>query len=501
MKKHLAISVLILLGSLLYAWLFWQEEMGLNTLLFSLFALGAAWWRWPECRRRRLVQLAMAATLLTAVLAVWHHSVLAKTAHVFSFLLLIGLLQAEEIRFLIFGFALGAVSLLEAPVAIFRSIQESLPGKSRWKNALRWAQLCLIPAGLGLLFGAIYYHASPKFAGMIDFIREKLALSFLSDLDPGQAWAFIRGLLVMGALLGASYFAASLFSLEQLFPEDMRRGKGRKARLIKAGILSLKQEHRAGIITFSLLNILLFLLNLADLRYVWMAYGEASPQELSQYVHEGTYPLLLSILLAIGAVLWYFRGNINFYPRNEGLPALVYVWLAQNAMLALSVGLRNWQYVAHYGLAYKRLGVFWFLLLAIFGLFSMYQKVRRRKSLAYLLRLNSLACFASLVLASMVNWDLAITRYNIRWPAAGGIDTRFLLHDVSDKNLFLLYENREQLVAMGNLGAAEFGSGLAQKLGRFENRTRPRGWPSWNYADARNKKHLHHTTSGNFLKH
>lgn len=490
MKKALAISCLMLIGSLLYTYLFWHQGMGLNTLLFSIFAIGASWWRWPECRQRIPVLLAMAATLLTAIMTAWHHSVLASTAHVISFLTMIGLLQKEEIRFLAFGFALGLASLLEAPIAIFRSIQESIPGKSRWKNALRWAQLSLVPAGLGLVFATIYYNASPKFARMLDFLWEYLALSFLRELDFFQAFAFIRGLLVTGALLGASYFAAYLFRLEQFFPENLKRIR-RKNWLIRPGILSLKQEHRAGIITFSLLNILLFLLNIGDLRYVWVAYGQASPQELSQYVHEGTYLLLLAIVLAIGAVLWYFRGNINFYPRNEGLPVLVYAWLAQNAMLALSVGLRNWQYVAHYGLAYKRLGVFWFLLLALFGLYSMYLKVRYRKGLGYLMRLNGLACFASLVLACTVNWDIAITRYNIRWPAAEGIDTRFLLHEVSDKNLYLLYENRKRLLAKGNLGATELNTALESKRSSFGTRVCGQGWPSWNYADTCNKKRVH----------
>ena len=494
MKKTLATFILISAGSLLYAFLFWREQMGLNTLLFSSFAVGAAWWRWPENRRRRLVQLAMAATLLTAVLTVWHHSFLAKTMHVFSFLLMIGLLQEEEIRFVVFGLGLGLINLLEAPIGLFRNIRESLPEKSHWNTVMRWSQLSLIPLGLGMVFATIYYHANPKFAEMLDYLWDKLTFYIHWSWNLGQAWALIRGILVMGALLGASRLAIVAFRLEKIIPEDLLRLRKKGWAAIR-GMIALKQEYRAGMIAFGILNTLLFLLNLADLRYVWVAYGQASPQELSQYVHEGTFLLLFSILLAIGAVLWYFRGNINFYPRNEGLPALVYVWLAQNAMLALSVGLRNWQYVAHYGLAYKRLGVFWFLLLVLFGLFSMYRKVRYQKSLSYLLRINSLAWFCSLLLASSINWDLAITRYNLRWPAAEGIDVQFLLKEVSDKNLFLLYDNQERLMAYSTIGQAALSAGLADKRHRFEMRTLLNDWPSWNYADARNEKYLAHSSS------
>ena len=65
MKKALAISCLMLIGSLLYTYLFWHQGMGLNTLLFSIFAIGASWWRWPECRQRIPVLLAMAAAVTT----------------------------------------------------------------------------------------------------------------------------------------------------------------------------------------------------------------------------------------------------------------------------------------------------------------------------------------------------------------------------------------------------------------------------------------------------
>jgi hypothetical protein len=55
-------------------------------------------------------------------------------------------------------------------------------------------------------------------------------------------------------------------------------------------------------------------------------------------VHEGTYLLILCILMAMGVLLWFFRGNLNFLPDNERLRWLAHLWLAQNAMLALSVG-------------------------------------------------------------------------------------------------------------------------------------------------------------------
>lgn len=79
MKRSLLNFVLILAGSFLYTNLFWREQLGLNTLLFTLFALAAARWRWPEALQRREVQILMGGTLLSALLTVWHNSLLANT--------------------------------------------------------------------------------------------------------------------------------------------------------------------------------------------------------------------------------------------------------------------------------------------------------------------------------------------------------------------------------------------------------------------------------------
>ena len=255
-------------------------------------------------------------------------------------------------------------------------------------------------------------------------------------------------------------------------------------------MLGLQNEYRASLIAFGLLNGLIFLANVADLRYVWISYGSASAQELSQYVHEGTYLLLFAILLAMAAVIWYFRGNLNFYPDNGWLRLLAFIWLAQNAMLALSVGLRNWQYVAQYGLAYKRLGIFWFLCLALHGLYTLYEKVKNNRSQAFVLYRNSWVVYASLLLFSLFNWDLAITRYNLRANTRGEIDARFLIEEVSDKNLFLLYQCRGRLLEKSTLDEKELENALHKKWLGFETRRQSSTWRSWNYAEARNEYFL-----------
>ncbi|MCB0587572.1 MAG: DUF4173 domain-containing protein [Phaeodactylibacter sp.] len=492
MKRSLLNFALIIAGSILYTNLFWQEQLGLNALLFSLFAIGAASWRWPEALRRREVRLLMGGVLLSALLTVWHNSLLAKATHVISFILLIGFLQPEKVRFVFFAFLLGLANIIEGPLTLIRSARDNLPRKGSWQSAGRWAQLTLAPLGMGVVFALLYYHANPRFAQAFDFLWERFSFSFEWGIIGKQAWPLLRGLLVMGAILGASLLSPLASRIEGLLPLSLPRRR-KRFYLWAPGPLGLRNEYRAALIAFGLLNGLIFLANVADLRYVWIAYGEATPQELSQYVHEGTYLLLLAILLAMAAVIWYFRGNLNFYPENEWLRGLVFLWLAQNAMMALSVGLRNWHYVAHYGLAYKRLGVFWFLCLAGYGLFTLYQKVKSRHSLAFLLHSNGWAIYASLLLLSLLNWDLAITRYNLQANTAEKIDVRFLIRGMSDKNLFLLYQHRDRLVEKSNMSRNELDKALQHKKEVFTHRIQNKTWRSWNHSDARNKNYLSRT--------
>lgn len=494
MKKSLLNFALIVTGSMLYTHLFWREQLGLNTALFSFFAIGAAGWRWPEALARREVQVLMAGTLLSALLTVWHNSLLAKGGHVVSFLLLIGSLQQEKVRFVAFAFLLGLVNVLEGPLALLRNLQDNLPRRQSWQSAARWAQLTLLPLGLGAVFTFLYYSANPKFAQAFDFLWKRFSFSFEWAYFGEKTWPFFRGLFVMGGLLGASLLAPLAFKVESKLPLTLQRRQKRHY-LCKPGMLSLKSEFRASLIAFGLLNGLIFLANVADLRYVWVSYGEASPQELSQYVHEGTYLLIFAILLAMGAAIWYFRGNLNFYPHNEWLRGLAFLWLAQNAMLALSVGLRNWQYVAHYGLAYKRLGVFWFLCLVLYGLYTLFQKVKYRRSLAFLLHRNSWAVYISIIVMSLANWDLAITRYNLQADTKGEIDARFLIQEVSDKNLFILFQHYGRLLESNQYDKETLENALDKKRAAFERRRQAFSWRSWNYSDARNEYFLTQTGS------
>src|SRR5690606_12977260 len=106
-------------------------------------------------------------------------------------------------------------------------------------------------------------------------------------------------------------------------------------------------EYRSAVLLFFGLNGLLAFLNFMDIYWVWFNF-KWEGQFLKDFVHQGTYMLILSIVISIGLVIYYFRRNLNFFQRNRRLKYLTYLWLGQNALLAVSVFIRNGYYISYY---------------------------------------------------------------------------------------------------------------------------------------------------------
>lgn len=490
MKKQFFLTAVTLAGAVLYSWLFWRAPMGLNTLLFSAFAVGMVVGIHPETLRSRAAYAA-AGVLLSAIMIVWHNSVLGKLLHIGSFFLLIGYVQVRELRFLVFAFLLGISGILTAPVSVVREWSRVSAKQEQVRSVLRWVGLLLLPLLIGSAFFMIYYVGNDEFAAVFKPIGRWLEWLARINWPVARTITLIVGFLLMGALLWPSLFGELLLPLDRRFRSTLtRRRLPPERRWVSFGPLALRRHYWTGVLTLSLLNGLLLLLNLTDLRYVWMDLGEKSAQQLSQYVHAGTSALIFSILLAMLVLLFFFYGNLNFYSENRPLRRLGYLWLGQNALLALSVGLRNMHYLLQYGLTYKRIGVLAFLLLVLYGLWTIYLKIRDRRTLFFLVQQNGWAAYCLLLLLATVNWDLAITRYNIYRPAREGIDVAYLAdaYELSDQNLFLLERYRDRLLPHTNADA--WNEWLKKKRRTLRHRLEQRDWRSWNWPDQRNKQFL-----------
>jgi hypothetical protein len=465
---------LILMG-VAYTMLFWHGQVGVNVFLFDgLLLVGLLRLR-PELARQPTFRWAVAMLLPAALSIVLVHGVGSQVAHHLSFLLLIGFVQARELRFIWFALLLGVYALVKAPIVLLGEVSSRLPDHPAGRSAGGWLRQLGGPVLIVIPFFLLYLVGSAAFNRTMDWVGEGLEALFRIGHFPYAAMLFGMALILVFPLFGMRY-TGRLNEIAGKFTDRMTRRRSQDRTRIFM-VLGLRNELRRGVLTVGLLNVLLLVMNLTDVVDVWLSPMDRDAAELSRFVHEGTYSLIASIVLAALVVLYFFRGNLNFFGPGRLLRKLTITWLAQNAFLALSVGVRNWHYVREYGLAYGRVHVAFVLLLILIGLFTLYRKVRGRLSLSYLLQANGLSIWLLLVAYGAVNWPGVITRYNLNYPAER-VDWDYLVRGLDDRNLFLLRTRGDELPARSLWYLREKESG---SRGFSDLR-------SWNFPDYRNER-------------
>lgn len=485
-------SLICLLLALLFTALFHGQSMGINVLLFELPLLGLLWW-WRRPAPTLEVITTTAGTLLSAAFVVLHGSDMARAVNLLSVLLSVGVLLAPKLHALHHSLLMAVRHIIPAQRAFLSSAVGShknlgLPRLGKSTGGTLIAMLAVV-----LIFLAIYQTANPHFSSLMDRLVADLEKLF-SRFDLSLAATFAMGLAASNIVLQQSRHP-QLMAWMGLSNDTLLRQRHRGP---LSSMLGLRYELRSAMLLLGSLNLLLLVVNLLDIRHVWFQFN-FNGQYLKQFVHEGTYLLILSILLGAGIVLWFFRGNQNFHGPNRGLKVLAYAWLAQNMVLAVSVGIRNYWYIHYYALAYKRIGVVFFLLAVLIGLLIVGLKVRDRRSRHFMLRWNAFAVYCILLLMASINWDVLIARYNFSKQDQSFIHLDFMA-TLSDKALPWLAQDQHalQLIDSQNqsllndsfsrslyMEPTAYGERITERTGAFLDEYPRRSWQSWTWADAR----------------
>lgn len=499
-------KVAIPIGAVWFYLLFWQERPALNVLLYTLFVLTLGLVGLPRhAPQWRSVGflLTLAGTVLSAALMAWYGSGVAMLAWLASSVMWLGYRNQPHLKLVVYA-ALTAMS--SAIRTVPRLVQllilpRSLDG--RLDRAWFYGRLLVLPFGALLLFHILFAIANPVYSELtgqvLDAIGEWVEAFFEIFSIPNVLF-FLFGLALTGAALvtvPVHYFADK----ESRFGEFILRRRDQVAsfavrrpdfRTKGFRTLDLRKEYLMALSMLGLVNVLLLVVNAIDINWIWFGFTPAPDFDLTQFVHGGTYVLILSILVAMAIILWFFRRNLNFYER--GLPLLRWlatVWVLQNAVLAVSVGLRNYYYILYTGLAYKRIGVYFFLLLTCFGLITVLLKIWQRRSAYSLVRLNGLAAYVLMMGLACGNWEIWIARYNLR-PQLHELDYGFLLampdrvlpvlaaHPEVFAHRHLVHEYHDNWIQLDPVVAAQR---LQQRLTRFRQAQEARSWPSYTYAD------------------
>lgn len=175
--------------------------------------------------------------------------------------------------------------------------------------------------------------------------------------------------------------------------------------------IDISFERKSGEITLLLLNIMLLIFLVI---YNIEHFTAEASGTLSDSVHERIYTIIFSIVLAVSVILFYFKNTFNFDREAKRLRLLAYVWIILNLLLIVSAVFANMNYIAAYGLSFKRTGVYIFLLLSVAGLFFTFIKIKEKKTNIYLIKNMLWTVFVVLVINSVINWSWIITQHSIK---------------------------------------------------------------------------------------
>ena len=512
MKTGSSKVLLILSGAVLFNIIFWNEKLGINTIIFDAFICASVFLIFPYSRRNNFSKSLFAAHLISTASLLIQNTVLSKIS--FSATLLLFITFSQYIHRS--AWYAGGSALINWALSIpnfFREIKNVNGIKINFPASSGTLRMFIIPAAILVVFFIIYTAANQIFSGIVADINNTIYswITHVFDwLSPTRAVFFFTGLLIVCGLLlrsRSTYFSdADMKQQNNLFRKKIFLKKWREspfADLLSiitgkgaTGILALKNEFTTGVISLALLNILLLLVNLTDIGYIWMGYTYNRNLNLSAYVHEGAGLLILSIVLSMLLLLFFFRGNLNFYKKNRTLKRGAYLWIFQNSFLTLSVFMRNYYYISHYGLTYKRIGLLFFLVMVMAGLFTVFLKIYHTKTPYYLLRLNAWVVLSLLVFASFFDFDKTIAEYNLARKSTIPVDVPFLL-SLSERTLPLIEKNSDVLEADKAQDFFYEGNRFESAIDLFEYRKKEfletqkhYSWLSWNVADEKVKKSL-----------
>lgn len=483
----------VFIFSIIATFLFSKESIGLNLFVFEICFLLYVVIR-GEVKFETVNQITcVSGYLLSSIFVLITNSSYSIIVNFISLAIFTGILIYPESKSLVNTFGLSFNGFSKSQAA-FISALSGLNFKGRSVGKLfRNLAIYVLPILIVVFFISLYKISNPVFSNIVESSLSGITDLFNSvfyKLDSTVVMTFVIALIICNFIFIRTRYQW-IVDQDNLSSDTQFRIRFKWKR--KFGIISLKKEYRSAVILFVMLNVVLLLLNVIDIYWVWFNF-EWEGQYLKQFVHAGTYILILSILVSIILVLYYFRNNLNFYPGNRILKILCYIWLIQNGILAISVGIRNFRYIEYFSLAYKRIGVVIFLILVLYGLYTVLIKVYKAKSSHYLLRKNAYFLFVVLLLTSFVNWDKIIVKYNFAHANNSFLHLNYLV-GLSDQVLPELIKPLNKLQEIDDVQKKKFPFELQymtpekyfetvnERINNFNRKWESKSILSWNLPD------------------
>ncbi|MFZ4796524.1 MAG: DUF4173 domain-containing protein [Bacteroidia bacterium] len=396
-------GIFILVASVCYTFLLYQQGIGVNVLLLNLVLLTSLFISNKHYLQNKLALLFAFGALFSSVFAFVNGHFLTVIANIISltFLSISINLKQQSVLTSLFHVAFSYFTSLAEIVrrAKMKYFKESPANNVIRKKIIIYLSSIVVFA----LFITLYQASNVTFRYFIEQFNFKFLsfhLLFFYSISFVLMYAFFRPRIL-----------AVLSIYERTLPLNISKSNFESYTFL-GNEIEEETEFKTGVVMLGLLNLLLLLVNILDLQFLFNATALPVNITYAEFVHQGIFSLILSIIIAIAIIIWYFRGTQNF-AKQKTLKTLAYVWIAQNAIMLLSAAYKNNLYINEYSLTYKRIGVYVFLICTLAGLLFTAIKLINKQSNFYLLKNNSLVWYIILILSVPFSWDKTIAEFNI----------------------------------------------------------------------------------------
>lgn len=409
---------LTIFGGIIFSYLFYQQQLGLNALVFSIILLIFMFIQYPTFFRNKFALLCTFGTLFSAFFIYWNNSTVSYYAY---FISMFGIMAyKDEGNFTIFNYALTyIINFVSTPVVILnkdRKIIEKVDSETdlvedTYTDKIKQILGYLVVVIIIIVFFFVYQDANPL------FYQYTKNLS-LFNIDYGFILFSLLGMIVLFTLFYKTAIRI-LFNIESKQSNDIY------AEQFLHTFLEKYKLHTT-VFLFVVLNIMLLFINSLDVNYLYLSHTMPKGITQAQFVHNGVGTLIFSIVLGASIICYLFKGELNFIQENKTIKLLVYAWIAQNIFMVISTLLRNNLYVQNCGLTGKRIGVYYYLFFTIIGLLFTAYKIHKQKTVYFLYATNTWIWYIILVISASVNWENIIFKDQIkRYTKTGVLDYEY----------------------------------------------------------------------------
>lgn len=471
-------KIFILVTSFCYTFLLYQQGIGINLLILNIVIISCLFLSDPIYLKNKFALLFAIGAITSSLFAFINGHVITVLANILSLAFLSISIDKKQQSILTNIIHISFNYITAIAEIVKRSKNKYFSNNPENGQVRKQLIIYLSSITVFVLFILLYESSNITFHYFIQQFSVKI-LSF--NLICFYAFSFV----LMYAFFRPRSLAI-LYYYERTLPlyTDLKEYSSYK---ILGNEVEEETEFKTGVMMLGLLNLLLLIVNILDIQFILGSSPLPVNISYAEFVHQGIFSLILSIVIAICIILWYFRGNQNF-AKNHTLKLLAYVWIAQNIIMLISAAYKNSLYIDEYALTYKRIGVYIFLLSTLLGLVFTFIKILQKRSNYYLIKANSLGWYFILLLSVPFAWDKIIAEKNIEQAISKNrLPDMTYLYNLSYQAYpcLVAFQMDYHLIKKQNyytLDSVNSSHLMIEKLILFNENNKEYGWQSYNLA-------------------